>query len=236
MIEVDVERRLGSFHLAVRFSAQAPILGLFGRSGSGKTSVINAIAGIVRPARGTIRINDACLFDAAKGIDVPPDKRRVGYVFQDALLFPHMDVEANLLYGQRRHAPADRFIDEARVVELLGLRALLKRRPASLSGGEKQRVAIGRALLAQPRILLMDEPLTSLDIPRKTEILDYIERLRDELRIPIVYVSHSVEEITRLADTVVALADGKCVAVGGVDDVMGRLDLKPADRCPACGR
>src|SRR4029077_13591771 len=142
MIEVDVEKRLGSFHLAVRFSVQAPLLGLFGRSGSGKTSVINAIAGIVRPARGAIRINDACLFDAAKGIDVPPDKRRVGYVFQDALLFPHMDVEANLLYGQRLHAPADRFIDEARVVELLGLRALLKRRPASLSGGEKQRVAI----------------------------------------------------------------------------------------------
>jgi molybdate transport system ATP-binding protein len=228
MIEVDVERQLGDFQLAVRFSAEAPILGLFGRSGSGKTSVINAIAGIVRPSRGVIRINDVCLFDAVRDVDVPPDKRRVGYVFQDALLFPHMDVEANLLYGQRLHAPADRFIDEARVVELLGLRALLKRRPGSLSGGERQRVAIGRALLAQPRILLMDEPLTALDIPRKSEILDYIERLRDEVRIPIVYVSHSVAEITRLADKVVALADGKCVAVGGVDDVMGRLDFKSA--------
>ena len=228
MIEVDIEQRLGGFQLAVRFSAEAPILGLFGRSGSGKTSVINAIAGITRPSRGAIRINDVCLFDAARGINVSPDKRRVGYVFQDALLFPHMDVEANLLYGQRLHAPADRFIDEARVVELLGLRTLLTRRPGSLSGGEKQRVAIGRALLAQPRILLLDEPLTALDIPRKTEILDYIERLRDELRIPIVYVSHSVAEITRLADTVVALADGKCVAVGGVDEVMGRLDLKSA--------
>jgi molybdate transport system ATP-binding protein len=227
MIDVDIEQRLGAFHLVVRFQVEAPILGLFGRSGSGKTSVINAIAGITTPSRGAIRVNDVSLLDVAKGIDVPPDKRRIGYVFQDALLFPHMDVESNLLYGQRLHAPEDRFIDEARVVELLGLGALLQRRPRTLSGGERQRVAIGRALLAQPRILLMDEPLAALDIPRKTEILDYIERLRDELGIPIVYVSHSVTEIARLADTVVVLSDGKCLAVGGVDEVMGRLDLKP---------
>jgi molybdate transport system ATP-binding protein len=149
-------------------------------------------------------------------------------VFQDALLFPHMDVESNLLYGQRLRSPEDRFIDEVRVVELLGLGALLRRKPRALSGGERQRVAIGRALLAQPRILLMDEPLAALDVPRKTEILDYIERLRDEITIPIVYVSHSVTEITRLADTVVVLSDGKCLAVGDVDEVMGRLDLKPA--------
>ena len=217
-----------TFHLAVKFSADAPIVGLFGRSGSGKTSVINAIAGIAKPLRGLIRINGAVLFDAAQRIDLPPEKRRVGYVFQDALLFPHMDVESNLLYGQRLRSPKDRFIDEARVVDLLGLGALLRRKPKALSGGEKQRVAIGRALLAQPRILLMDEPLAALDIPRKTEILDYIERLRDELNIPIVYVSHSVTEITRLADTVVVLSDGKCLAVGDVDEVMGRLDLKPA--------
>ncbi len=152
----------------------------------------------------------------------------MGYVFQDALLFPHMDVESNLLYGQRLRPPKDRFIEKARVVDLLGLGALLHRKPKALSGGEKQRVAIGRALLAQPRILLMDEPLAALDVPRKTEILDYVERLRDELNIPIVYVSHSVTEITRLADTVVVLSDGKCLAVGAVDDVMGRLDLKPA--------
>jgi len=228
MIDVDIEQRLGDFHLEVRFSAEAPIVGLFGRSGSGKTSVINAIAGIGHPQRGSIRINDTVLFDAARRVDLPPDKRRIGYVFQDALLFPHMDVESNLLYGQRLRAPPDRFIDEARVVDLLGLRALLRRKPLALSGGEKQRVAIGRALLAQPRILLMDEPLAALDIPRKTEILEYIERLRDELDIPIVYVSHSVTEITRLADTVVVLSDGKCLAVGDVDDVMGRLELKPA--------
>ena len=151
----------------------------------------------------------------------------MGYVFQDALLFPHMDVESNLLYGQRLRPPGDRFIEEPRVIDLLGLGELLRRRPRTLSGGEKQRVAIGRALLAQPRILLMDEPLAALDVPRKTEILDYIERLRDELGIPIVYVSHSVTEITRLADTVAVLSDGQCLAVGDVDDVMGRLDLKP---------
>ncbi len=228
MIDVDIEQQLGEFHLAVTFSADAPIVGLFGRSGAGKTSVINAIAGIGKPRRGLIRINDAVLFDSAHGIDLPPEERRIGYVFQDALLFPHLDVESNLLYGQRLRAPSDRFIEEKRVVELLGLSALLRRKPRTLSGGEKQRVAIGRALLAQPRILLMDEPLAALDVPRKTEILDYIERLRDELDIPIVYVSHSVPEIARLADTVVVLSDGKCLAVGDVEEVMGRLDLKPA--------
>jgi molybdate transport system ATP-binding protein len=228
MIDVDIEQQLGTFGLDVQFSAEAPILGLFGRSGSGKTSVINAIAGIAKPRRGSIRINDTVLFDTARRIDLPPESRRVGYVFQDALLFPHMDVESNLLYGQRLRPPEDRFIEDGRVVELLGLGALLHRKPKALSGGEKQRVAIGRALLAQPRILLMDEPLAALDVPRKTEILDYVERLRDELSIPIVYVSHSVTEITRLADTVVVLSDGKCLAVGAVDDVMGQVDLKPA--------
>jgi molybdate transport system ATP-binding protein len=228
MIDIDIEQQLGAFHLAVKFSVEAPIVGLFGRSGSGKTSVINAIAGIAKPLRGLIRINDAVLFDAAQRIDLAPEERRVGYVFQDALLFPHLDVESNLLYGQRLRSPKERFIEEARVIELLGLGALLRRKSKALSGGEKQRVAIGRALLAQPRILLMDEPLASLDVPRKTEILDYIERLRDELNIPIVYVSHSVTEITRLADTVVVLSEGKCLAVGDVDEVMGRLDLKPA--------
>lgn len=224
MIHVDIEQQLGAFHLAVRFSAEAPILGLFGRSGSGKTSVINAIAGITTPVRGCIRINDTSLFDAAKGIDLPLDERRIGYVFQDALLFPHMDVEANLLYGQRLRPRADRFIEEPRVVELLGLGPLLRRRPKTLSGGERQRVAIGRALLAQPRILLMDEPLAALDVPRKTEILDYIERLRDELAIPIVYVSHAVDEIARVADTIVMLSDGRCVAAGGVDEMLPRIE------------
>ena len=228
MIDVDIEQQLGAFHLEVRFEGDAPIVGLFGRSGAGKTSVINAIAGIVRPSRGTIRVNEVCLFDSAMGIDIAPEKRRIGYVFQDALLFPHMDVEANLLYGQRLRAAEDRLIDEAHVVELLGLRPLLRRRPQTLSGGEKQRVAIGRALLAQPRILLMDEPLASLDGPRKMEILAYIELLRDDLDIPIVYVTHSITEITRLADWIVVLSDGKCTGAGGINDVMDQLEFEQA--------
>ena len=228
MIDVDIEEFRGSFHLDVAFSADAPVLGLFGRSGSGKTTLINAIAGIGKPSRGTIKVNDHVLFDAKRRIDLPPERRRIGYVFQDALLFPHLDVESNLLYGQRRRAAAERVIDERHIVDLLGLGALLRRRPNTLSGGERHRVAIGRALLAQPRILLMDEPLAALDVPRRIEILEYVERLRDELPIPIVYVSHSVAEITRLADHVVLLSDGKCLATGDVEDVMGRLDLRPA--------
>ena len=228
MIDVDIEERLGAFHLNVKFAAEAPIVGLFGRSGAGKTSVVNAIAGIARPHRGRIRVNGDVLFDSGLGIDLAPEKRRVGYVFQDALLFPHLDVASNLAYGQRLRSASERVISQDRVVDLLGLAKLLRRKPQTLSGGEKQRVAIGRALLAQPRILLMDEPLAALDVPRQLEILDYIERLRRELAIPIVFVSHSVAQITRLADTVVVLADGKCLAVGDVDDVMGRPDLRPA--------
>jgi len=228
MIDVDVAQRLGTFDLAAKFSADAPIVGLFGRSGAGKSSVINAIAGISRPAHGRIVINGTVLFDSAAGIDVPPEARRVGCVFQDPLLFPHLDVEGNLLYGLRRRPAPERVIEPARVVDLLGLEPLLRRGVRHLSGGEKQRVAIGRALLAQPRILLMDEPLAALDVPRKSEVLDYVLRLRDDLGIPILYVSHSVPEITRLAETVVVMSEGKCLAAGEIDIVMGRLDLKPA--------
>ena len=228
MIAVDIEQQLGTFRLSVQFRADVPIVGLFGRSGSGKTSVINAIAGITTPERGSIHINDMCLFDSTRGIDLAPEARRIAYVFQDSLLFPHLDVRTNLLYGHRLRAADERFIALDKVVDLLGLDALLERRTNALSGGEKQRVAIGRALLAQPRIMLLDEPLASLDASRKAEILAYIERLRDELHIPMVYVSHSVAEITRLTDTAVILSEGKCLAAGATEDVMGRADLKPA--------
>jgi len=227
MIDVDVSRTLGNFALEVAFQAEAPILGLFGRSGSGKTTLVNLLAGTVRPQRGRIVVNGETLFDSARGVDVPPERRRLGYVFQDDLLFPHLSVEGNLLYGYRRAPSAARVIDVAHVIDLLGLQHLMHRLPDALSGGEKQRVAIGRALLAQPRLLLMDEPLASLDVPRREEVLRYVELLRDDLAIPIVYVSHSVAEITRLADTVVLLSDGKTLAVGDVDDVMGRIDLRP---------
>lgn len=227
MIDVDIEQRLGNFELAVAFRAEAPVVGLFGRSGSGKTSLVNALAGVSHPRRGHIIVNGETLFDSKRGIDLAPERRRLGYVFQDDLLFPHLDVEANLLYGFHRAKAAARRIAPSHVIDLLGLKALLRRLPDALSGGEKQRVAIGRALLAQPRLLLMDEPLASLDVLRQNEVLRYIEQLRDDLQIPIVYVSHSVGEITRLADTVVLLAGGRSLATGAVDDVMGRLELRP---------
>ena len=227
MIDVDVTQMLGDFRLEVAFQADAPIVGLFGRSGAGKTSLVNTLAGIARPLRGRIVVNSETLFDSERGVDLPPERRRLGYVFQDDLLFPHLNVEANLLYGFHPARAAARVIEPQHIIDLLGLRGLLHRLPDALSGGEKQRVAIGRALLAQPRLLLMDEPLASLDVARRDEVLRYIELLRDDLAIPIVYVSHSVAEITRLADTVVILSDGKAIAVGDVDEVMGRLDLRP---------
>lgn len=228
MIDIDIGQQLGRFHLDVKFSVEAPIVGLFGHSGAGKSSVINAIAGITRPDRGHIRINGTGLFDSAEKIEVAVDRRRVGFVFQEALLFPHLSVESNLLYGQRRRKPAERFIEPARVIEVLGLGPLLNRKPKHLSGGEKQRVAIGRALLAQPRILLMDEPLAALDVTRRAEILDYVERLRDEFHVPMVYVSHAAAEIERLADAVVVLDAGKCIAIGDAAAVLRELDLKQA--------
>ena len=225
MIDVDVALRRGGFALEAAFRSDAPIVALFGRSGSGKTSLVHAIAGIVRPARGRVEIAGRTLFDSARGIDLPPDKRRVGYVFQDALLFPHLDVRANLAYGEMRTPANERFIGRERVLALLGLGPLLERKPGTLSGGEKQRVALGRALLASPRVLLMDEPLASLDGARKAEILAYIELLRDEFHLPMVFVSHAIEEVTRLADHVVMLAEGRVVAEGPAADVLSRPDI-----------
>ncbi len=225
MLELDVEVSRGAFDLHAGFRSQAPIAALFGRSGSGKTTLVHAIAGLVRPSRGRIVIGGRTLFDSQRGIDLPTEKRRVGYVFQDALLFPHLDVRANLAYGERLTPPTERFVDRERVLALLGIGALLDRRPASLSGGEKQRVAIGRALLSSPRLLLLDEPLAALDGARKAEILAYIELLRDELRLPMVYMSHAIEEVTRLADHVVVLGDGRVLAEGDVASVFARPEL-----------
>ncbi len=225
MIEVDVRRRLGSFAIDARFaSAPGGITALFGRSGAGKTSLVNLMAGLDRPDDGRITVDGVTLFDSARRIDLPPEARRLGYVFQEGRLFPHMNVRHNLAYGMKRHGDGVAF---EQVVELLDLGSLLGRAPATLSGGEKQRVAIGRALLASPRLLLMDEPLASLDGLRKAEILPFIERLRDEFTIPIVYVSHAVEEIVRLADTLVIVNDGRVAATGPVEELMSRLDLRP---------
>lgn len=224
-LSIDVERRLGDFRLHAAFSAGAGITALFGRSGAGKTSVVNMLAGLLRPDRGRIEVNGRVLYDSATGLDVPVSARRVACVFQDARLFPHLSVRGNLLYGWRLTSPADRYTDFDHVVQLLGIAPLLRRRPGALSGGEQQRVAIGRALLSSPTVLLMDEPLASLDAQRKAEILPYVERLRDEFKLPIVYVSHMLEEVARLADTVVMLHDGVVTGVGSAEDVLGRIDL-----------
>ncbi|HEY6241053.1 MAG TPA: molybdenum ABC transporter ATP-binding protein [Burkholderiales bacterium] len=224
-LTVDIERRLGAFRLKTAFEAGEGVTALFGRSGAGKTSIVNAIAGILRPDRGRIEINGDTVFDSERGIDVRTPRRRIGYVFQEGRLFPHLNVRQNLRYAGlfSRGTPPSEF---AHVVELLGLKDLLDRRPGNLSGGEKQRVAIGRALLSRPRLLLLDEPLASLDAHRKGEVLQYIELMRDEIKVPIVYVSHSVEEVVRLADTVVLISAGEVSAVGAAEEVMGRSDLR----------
>ena len=226
-LEVAVAGRVGRFALDAAFATGPGITALFGRSGAGKTTLVNMIAGLVRPERGRIAVNGTVLFDSTRGIDLRPQQRRVGYVFQEGRLFPHLSVRANLLYGRWFTPKAERRAALEPIVEMLGLGTLLQRRPAGLSGGEKQRVAIGRALLASPRLVLLDEPLATLDEARKGEILPYIERLRDELAVPVVYVSHSVAEVARLADTLVLLSDGRVAAAGPVGEVMTRLDLRP---------
>jgi molybdate transport system ATP-binding protein len=226
-LAIDIKHRLGSFLLDAQFEAGSGLIALFGRSGSGKTSIINIIAGLVRPDQGCVSIDGIVLVDSSRGLFVPRHRRRIGYVFQEGRLFPHLTVRQNLLYGRWFAPRSDRRDDLDGVVDLLGIAGLLERRPARLSGGEKQRVAIGRALLAHPRLLLMDEPLASLDDARKSEILPYIERLRDHSKVPIIYVSHSVAEVARLASTVVLLSEGKVAAVGPTSEVMQRLDLFP---------
>jgi molybdate transport system ATP-binding protein len=227
MLQVTVGHHFGGFVLDATFDSAGGLTALFGRSGAGKTSLINAIAGLLRPERGHIAVDGEVLTDTARGIFVPPRRRRIGYVFQEGRLFPHLSVRQNLLYGRWFAPKGGRAGEIEHVIELLGIGALLRRRPANLSGGEKQRVAIGRALLARPRLLVMDEPLASLDEARKGEILPYIERLRDEAGVPIVYVSHQVAEVARLATTMVVLSDGRVAAVGPTAAIMGRIDLFP---------
>ena len=202
-IDIDVERRFGASVIGAQFTAEAGLTALFGPSGVGKTSLLNMVAGLLRPDRGHIRIGGRTLFDDAT--DLPPEARRVGYVFQDGRLFPHRRVKANLLYGWRLADPANRWMTLDEAADFLGIGHLLGRWPQSLSGGEAQRVAIGRALLAAPQILLMDEPLSSLDAARRDDIMTVIERIRDELKVPILYVSHDRAEVDRLATQIVEL-------------------------------
>lgn len=222
---VEAEHEFGDFRLDASFRAEGGVTALFGRSGSGKTSLVRVAAGLLAPRRGRVEVGGAVLLDTARRIDVPRHRRRIGYVFQEPRLFPHLSIRRNLLFGARFAPREDRRTAIGDVVELLGIGHLLDRKPDGLSGGEAQRVAIGRALLAEPRLLLMDEPLASLDEPRRREILPFLERLRDEAQIPILYVSHSAAEIARLATTLVTLSDGRVTAIEPAADLLRRPDL-----------
>jgi molybdate transport system ATP-binding protein len=226
VLNVAATKQFGDFALDAQFESPTPgVVALFGRSGSGKSSLVNVVAGLLHAASGRVSLNDTVLFDSESRIDVPTERRRIGYVFQDARLFPHLKVTANLNYGRAR-AVGRAFVSMEQVVELLGLERLLQRRTHQLSGGERQRVAIGRALLAQPQLLLLDEPLASLDSAKRAEVLPYLESLRDQLALPMVYVSHDFDEVLRLATYLVLMDNGRVVAQGGVAE----MSLNPALR------
>jgi molybdate transport system ATP-binding protein len=224
-LRIRVQHAFAGFDLDVDADLPAGVSVLFGPSGSGKTTVINAVAGLIRPDQGRIVVDGWVLTDTASRHNIAPHRRRIGYIFQDARLFPHLSVRQNLAYG-RWFAPRDaQATSMDRTVEMLGIGHLLSRRPATLSGGEKQRVAIGRALLSGPRLILADEPLAALDEARKAEILPYFERLRDEVAVPILYVSHASAEVARLATTVVALRAGRVIACGPPAQVLGDVGV-----------
>ncbi|OOY28234.1 molybdenum ABC transporter ATP-binding protein [Thioclava sp. L04-15] len=228
MLEIALHHRHTGFTLDIGLRAPDGVTALFGPSGAGKTTVVNAVAGLLRPERGRIAVNGEVLLDTEAGIFLPPHARRVGYVFQDARLFPHLSVKSNLLYGRRFASSRKDGSEIDRIVEMLGLGALLERRPASLSGGETSRVALGRAILSNPRMLLMDEPLAALDAARKAEILPYFERLRDEVQLPILYVSHAPAEVARLATTVALIEAGHLRGIGPAREILSDPSLAPA--------
>jgi molybdate transport system ATP-binding protein len=223
MLSVDIEKRLGDFSLAARFETRSGTTALFGPSGAGKTTLVNMIAGLVTPDLGRIAFGDTVLFDSKTKTNVPAYRRRIGYVFQEDRLFPHLTVAQNLDYGRWMSGLPIDAAETGRVIDLLELRLLMQRRPGRLSGGERQRIAVGRALLTRPRLLLLDEPLASLDAARKAEILPYLQRLRDQSGVPMVYVSHHAAEVRRIATSVVRIEAGRVSAVGGIG-LLGQPD------------
>ena len=225
VLSVAVDRRLGGFRLEAAFEAGAGVTAVFGASGSGKSTLLAAIAGALRPDRGRIVADGRVLFDSTTGVDLAMEARAIGWVFQDARLFPHLSVESNLRYGLTRARERPHALSLGEVAEVLGLQPLLARRPRDLSGGERQRVAVGRALLSQPRLLLMDEPLSALDAPLKAEILPFLDRLKARAPMPIVYVTHAFSEVMRLADRLVVLEAGRVAAQGPLGEVLARPDL-----------
>ncbi len=227
-VDIEIRHQLAEFPLDVNFSVQRnAVTALFGPSGAGKSSIINIVAGLLQADSAKISINGHVVEDAENHISVSPRLRNIGYVFQQPRLFPHLNVEKNLLFGWRRarHPVSRQEVDK--LITLLGIESLISRKPRSLSGGEKQRVALGRAILSNPELLLLDEPLAALDHKRRDEILPYIERLRQEQQIPILYVSHSIDEVTRIADHIHIINQGKLVASGLIEDIFSRIDLYP---------
>ena len=227
VLTLGAKRRLAHFALDVDVQCRYAVTAIYGPSGAGKTSLLNMVAGLLRPDEGEIALDDEVLFSSAKGIDLPPERRRIGYVFQDELLFPHLSVEQNLRYGRDLLPPQERRFDLDQIVDLLEIGPLLARRPARLSGGERQRVALGRALLSSPRLLLMDEPLASLDQGLKSRIIPYLRYVRRELEIPILYVSHSVAEILELTGQVIVLDRGQVLAHGDFFKIASRPGVLP---------
>ncbi|MBP1850372.1 molybdenum ABC transporter ATP-binding protein [Rhizobium halophytocola] len=231
-LAIDVRHRQGAFQLDASLRIDGGLTALYGPSGSGKTTLINLVAGLARPVEGRIAFDDTAWVDTDKRLWVPPHKRRIGYVFQEGRLFPHLTVEQNLRYGMRFSKQPVDGADFGRIVDMLSIGSLMARRPGALSGGEKQRVALGRALATGPQMLLMDEPLSALDAGLKTAILPYIERVRDEAAIPILYVSHAIEEVARLATGVVTVDRGKVAAVGATDTLLSSLSDAGAAMSP----
>ena len=228
MLSVNITKAFGSFRLETQFEVEeGSITAIFGKSGAGKTSTINAIAGLTRPDVGVIQIGNTTLFDQNLRINLPIYKRQIGYVFQDDRLFPHMTVRNNLIYGTPKNQDVANSLNVTDITGLLELAPLLERRPRTLSGGEKQRVAIGRALLSNPKLLLMDEPLASIDVQHRFEILPFIQRVREKIGITIIYVTHALEEVIFIADQIILLSEGQVTAQGTVEEIMSRLDLHP---------
>ena len=228
MLSVNITKAFGSFRLETQFEVEeGSITAIFGKSGAGKTSTINAIAGLTRPDVGVIQIGNTTLFDQNLKINLPIYKRQIGYVFQDDRLFPHMTVRNNLIYGTPKNRDVANSLNLTDITGLLELAPLLERRPRTLSGGEKQRVAIGRALLSNPKLLLMDEPLASIDVQHRFEILPFIQKVREKTGITIIYVTHALEEVIFIADQIILLSEGQVTAQGTVEEIMSRLDLHP---------
>lgn len=220
MISLDIQLQRGGFDLDASFTLDKPVTGLFGSSGSGKSTLLNLIAGLVHPDNGWLKLGDKHLFHSERNINLSPNKREIGVVFQDSQLFPHLSVSNNLLYGYKRIAKTKRRFNETEIIDLLEIGHLLKNRPTQLSGGEKQRVGLGRALLASPRFLILDEPLASLDQGLKQQILPFLKRVKDELELPMVYISHSMEEILHLTDHLVIINQGRILGAGHFYDVV----------------